>query len=204
MNSMSDPGSITALISKLQRGESVAASGLWERYYERLVVLARRMLRSSPRRVADEEDIVVMAFEAFLRGVEARRFPRLDDRSDLWQILVMITARKAANQFRYDRRQKRGEGQMRGESAFMTADEEQRGIDQVAGAEPSPEFVVQLTDEYRHLLELLGDDTLRNVAIAKMHGYSNVEIAQQFQVQTRTIQRKLRIIRELWTNAKDF
>jgi hypothetical protein len=130
---MSDPGSITALIRKLQHGESVAAGGLWERYYEKLIYLARNKLRSSPRRVADEEDVVVTAFDAFLRGVEAKRFPRLDDRSDLWHVLVMLTARKAANQLKHDRRQKRGEGQIRGESVFMSKDDQQ-GIDQVAGA----------------------------------------------------------------------
>lgn len=199
---MSDPGSITALIRQLQDGESVAASGLWERYYEKLIYLARQKLRSSPRRVADEEDIVVTAFEAFLRGVEAKRFPRLDDRSDLWHVLVMLTARKAANQLKHDRRQKRGEGQIRGESVFMAADD-QRGIDQVAGAEPSPEFAGHLTDECRQLLDMLEDDTLRAVAIAKMEGYTNDEIAERLQVQTRTIQRKLRIIRELWTNAEN-
>ena len=41
----------------------------------------------------------------------------LEDRDDLWQILAVITTRKAMRQLRRERAQKRGGGEIRGESS---------------------------------------------------------------------------------------
>ena len=37
------------------------------------------------------EDVVVDAFDSLCRGVQAGRFPNLDDRDDLWQVLMLLT-----------------------------------------------------------------------------------------------------------------
>ena len=66
--------------------------------FDRLVHLARAHLKSSLRRVADEEDVAICAFNSFCRGAEQGRFPKLDDSTDLWRVLVTITERKAINQ----------------------------------------------------------------------------------------------------------
>ena len=87
--------SVTMWLHQLRDGDSLAAQKLWESYYCRLVRLARSKLRAMPRRSADEEDIALSAFDSFFRGVEAGRFPQLNDRDDLWQVLFMITERKA-------------------------------------------------------------------------------------------------------------
>lgn len=200
---MSEQGSITLWVQQLRAGQSAAAKPLWDRYYERLVRLARQKLGGLSRRMADEEDVVVTAFENFFRGVEQGRFPRLDDRDDLWQVLVMLTARKVANQYQQDMRKKRGGGRLRGESVFLSSGEYQCGIDQIVGSEPSPEFAGQVSEEYRMLLDRLQDDILRRIAVAKMEGYTNDEIARQLGVQTRTIERKLKLIRELWSSGEN-
>jgi len=67
------------------------------------------------------------------------------------------------------------------------------------GDEPTPEFAAQVTEEYRRLLDLLGDDTLCRVAIWKMEGYGNDEIAEQLACSRRTVARKLESIRILWS-----
>ncbi|MGE3408365.1 MAG: ECF-type sigma factor [Pirellulales bacterium] len=201
---MSDQGSISQWILDLRAGGSVAAAGLWQRYYHRLVALARKKLGDSPRRVADEEDVVLNAFHSFCAGAAEGRFPRLDDRQDLWQILVVLTARKAVDQLKHGLRQKRGGGLVRGDSVFVENlnGEERAAIDQVVGSEPSPEFSAQLTEECGRLLDQLQNETLRTVAIAKMEGYTNDEIAGRLQVQTRTVERKLNLIREIWTQPE--
>ncbi|QDU28867.1 ECF sigma factor [Anatilimnocola aggregata] len=196
--------SVTLWLQELQAGESVAAGRIWERYYERLVRLAAQKLRSAPRRMADEEDVVLNAFDSFYRGVNGGRFPQLDDRDDLWQVLVMLTARKAINQAKHDQRQKRGGGQIRGESVFIGAnDEPMAGIDQVVGGEPTPEFAQQVGEDFEELLASLNDDMLRRIALAKLEGYTNDEIAAKFDVRTRTIERKLSLIRELWAQFEN-
>ena len=93
-------GSVTLWIGHLQAGDDGAAQKLWERYFRRLVGLARKKLRDTPRRAADEEDVALSAFDSFCRGVRRGRFPQLDDRNNLWRLLVTVTARKAFDQVR--------------------------------------------------------------------------------------------------------
>ena len=198
---MSEHRSVTAWIAGLKSGDSAAAGEIWMRYVDRLVRLARAKLGSSPRRVADEEDVALSAFNDFLQGIEDGRFARLDDRDDLWQVLVMLTERKAIAQRRREQAQKRGGGQVRGESVFAAADagDSQRpGLAQWADEEPTPAFAVQMTEEMRRALESLGDDVQREVALGKLAGYNNRELAERLGISLRAVERKLSIIRRKW------
>jgi DNA-directed RNA polymerase specialized sigma24 family protein len=197
-------GSITYWLHQLQAGDQEAAQELWNRYFQRLVGLARSKLRGAPRRVADEEDVALSAFDSFCRGAEQGRFPRLDDRDNLWRLLVVITERKACDLVQHERRQKRGGGDVRGESGF--ADdfdfEAAAGIEQLESREPTPEIAAAVADECRRLLELLGDVTLRSVAVWKMEGYTNAEIADKLGCVVVTVERKLQLIRNLWADKR--
>ena len=95
---MSERGSVTIWLGRLKAGEQrdEAAAHLWGRYFGQLVARARERLRARVR-VADGEDVALSAFDSFVRAAEAGRFPRLDDRDDLWQVLLLLTARKAAD-----------------------------------------------------------------------------------------------------------
>ena len=198
---MSSAESVTHWIRELKAGNQLAAQKLWEKYFHRLVALARTKLRNQPRRMADEEDVALSAFDSFCRGAEQGRFPQLSDRDDLWQLLVVITGRKAVDLVQQERRQKRGGGKVRGDSALcgpQGAMGMEDGIEQILGSEPSPEFSAQVADECRHLLALLDDDELRSIAMWKMEGYTNGEIAQKLGYVTVTIERRLRLIRSIW------
>jgi len=105
---MASDGSVTHWIHQLQEGDSKAVQPIWERYFERLVRLARSKFRSAQPRGADEEDVALSALDSFCRGAEAGRFPQLEDRDNLWRLLVVITARKAVDLIRHEQRQKRG------------------------------------------------------------------------------------------------
>ena len=67
---------MTQWISGLKQGDQAAASGLWESYFRRLVGLARARLRDVPRRIADEEDVALSAFDSFCRRAQAGQFPQ--------------------------------------------------------------------------------------------------------------------------------
>src|SRR5258708_5465897 len=105
---MPSEGSVTRWLDRLKAGDPVAAQSLWERYFRRLVGLARKRLRNDRPRVADEEDVALSAFDNLCRGAKQGRFPRLDDRDDLWRVLVALTVRKASKVVRDEGRQKRG------------------------------------------------------------------------------------------------
>jgi DNA-directed RNA polymerase specialized sigma24 family protein len=151
--------------------------------------------------VADEEDVALSAFDSFCRGAQQGRFPQLRDRNNLWPLLVVITARKALDLVQHERRQKRGGGAVRGESALVGPDSPAReaGLGQVIGREPTPEFAVEVADECRRLLDQLGDTDLQSVALWKMEGYTNAEIAAKLGCVEGTVERKLRIIRGTWS-----
>ena len=193
-------GSVTGWIDHLKAGDDIAAQRLWERYFHELVRLARANLRAKPRGAVDEEDIALSAFDSFCRGAEQGRFPRLDDRDSLWRLLVTITARKAVDQVERQCRKKRGGGRVRSETALAGSESEAggTGLDQVVGREPTPEFAAMMADECRRLLAALGDETLRQIALLRMEGYSDGEIASQLDCSLRTVGRKLKLIRDVW------
>src|SRR5438067_2490766 len=60
---LASEGSVTLWIGRLRAGDPDAAGPLWERYFQRLVGLARARLRGAPRRVSDEEDVALSAFD---------------------------------------------------------------------------------------------------------------------------------------------
>jgi DNA-directed RNA polymerase specialized sigma24 family protein len=198
---MSPEGSVTYWISRLQAGDHAAAQFLWDRYFRRLIGLARKKLQDTPRRAADEEDVALSAFDSFCRGAERGRFPQLTDRDSLWHVLVTITTRKALQLARHEYRQKRGGGAVLGESGVSgpadTFDEE-AGLEQILGREPTPELAAQVADECRRLLALLGDAELRSIALWKMEGDTVEEIAAKLRRAPRTVERKLQVIRTLW------
>jgi DNA-directed RNA polymerase specialized sigma24 family protein len=193
-------GSVTDRLGRLKAGDPAAAQQLWEGYFQRLVRLARVRLRAAPHRTADEEDVALSAFDSFCRGAQQGRFPRLDDRDDLWQVLVLLTTRKAASLVRLERRQRRGGGKVRNASALAGGDagSGEWPLGNLASREPDPEFAAQVAEQCRRLLERLGNPALQEIAVWKMEGHTNEEIAAKLGRSVGTVERKLRLIRKVW------
>jgi DNA-directed RNA polymerase specialized sigma24 family protein len=201
---MSSKESVTTWVEQLRVGNRAAAQHLWECYFPRLVGLARQNLQGLPRRAADEEDVALSAFDSFCRGMEQGRFPLLDDRDDLWALLVVITVRKAIDMRQREHRQKRGGGKVAGESALdllLGSEDGGAGINQIVGAEPTPELAAQLAEEFELLLAHLASDELRAVAVWKLEGHTNAEIASRLGCAEVTVERRLRLIRSQLNNT---
>jgi DNA-directed RNA polymerase specialized sigma24 family protein len=189
---MSSSGSITYWVERLKDGDHLAAQKLWECYFQQLVRLARHKLHDVPRRAADEEDVALSAFHSFCQGAEQGRFPKLEDRQDLWQLLVVIAARKAVDLKQYEHRQKRGGGTPAGDDTAPPA------LEDLVSREPTPEFAALVAEECQVLLNRLDDPALRSIAVWKMEGFSTEQIAARLNCVPRTVERKLRLIRAHW------
>lgn len=187
---MTTDDAVTLWVGQLQAGESAAVRPLWEKYFHRLVGLARSRLRNAPRRAADEEDVALSAFDSFCRNAEAGRFPDLTDRDGLWRVLAAFTLRKAAHYTRDAARLKRGGG--------ATADTPPGGLEELLGREPDPALASEVADECGRLLAALGDDDLRRVAALRMDGHSVDEVATAVGCAPRSVKRKLQLIRTIW------
>jgi DNA-directed RNA polymerase specialized sigma24 family protein len=192
---MPSDGSITRWLGKLKAGDPAAAQQLWDRYFQRLVGLARHKLRAVPRQARDEEGVALSAFHSFCRDAGDGQFPQLLDRDGLWRLLAVITARKAAHVMRDEARHKRGGG-----VGPVSATEEASVLEQLLSREPTAEMAAQMADQYRHLLRRLGDNDLEAIAVARMEGYSVDEIAAKLRYSSRSIKRKLQLIRRIWEN----
>jgi RNA polymerase sigma factor (sigma-70 family) len=195
--------SITALLQQLDAGNSRAAHELWERVRNHLIISARNMLKRQPRRIVDEEDVAIMAFDALLRGVEQNRFKKINDRDDLWQILAMLAGRRAITARRSELADKRGGGRNRGESAFEQITDNESAQAGIGGVEdPHPETAEQLSLVLREQIDNLNDDVLREIVMYRFEGFTDTEIAEKTSLSVRTIQRKLALIRRMWQSEQ--
>jgi RNA polymerase sigma factor (sigma-70 family) len=189
--------SINRWLAKFKAGDPAAAQQLWERYFRRLVGLARKKLQGWARRGADEEDVALSAFASFCRGVEQGRFPRLDDQDDLWRLLVTITARKAYQLKLREGRQKRSARATLDEAALAgPTGEDGPGLEQFLDAEPTPQMAALIAEEMQQLLDGLHDPELQTIAQWKLEGYTNEEIAGKLKCVPRTIERRMQDIRQ--------
>jgi DNA-directed RNA polymerase specialized sigma24 family protein len=180
---MSSSGSVTDLICQVKTGDAAATRDLCARYFRRLLGLARALLLGRYLGVADEEDVVNSALAGFFRGAERGQYTRLHNRRDLWHLLAKITRYKA---LKLVKEQCRWPGK---------ADVP---LEQIVDSELPPDLEVLAKETIEHLLYRLGKAQLRSIAVWKWEGYSNEEIASRLGCCTRTIERKLQLIRTIW------
>jgi DNA-directed RNA polymerase specialized sigma24 family protein len=184
---MPSKGSVTCLLAPVQAGDPAAVQQLWERYFQRLVGLAHKRLQGARPGGGDEHDVALSALASFCRNAERGRFPQLADRDGLWRLLVVFTARKAAHLMRDEQHEPKAPGGDAGHE-----------LEQLLSREPTPETAAQLAEDYRRLLDSLGDRQLERVAVCRMEGLTVEEIAARLGYVPRSIKRKLQTIRAIW------
>ena len=186
-----DETPITSWLAQLKAGNMKAVQPLWERYYGDLVSVARRYLPHAGD--LDSHLIAASAFDSFYLAAAAGRFPKLDDRSQLWRLLITITERKAYDAIEKHNTQRRG-----GNRKNLGA----KALNPIVSPEPTPEFVLMMVEELEKLLNLLDDDKLRNIAVWKMEGHTNQEIADRLNCALRTVASKLDVIRAIFSRRE--
>jgi DNA-directed RNA polymerase specialized sigma24 family protein len=197
---VANQNSVTIWIDGIKAGDGSDIERLWDRYFERLVRLAAARLPAHSRRSFDEEDVALSAFQSFCDRAGRGQFPQLSDRDDLWRLLATITVRKALDTIRQQSRQKRGGGQVLGESALLVgAGTEGEGLAEVLSREPTPDEVAGFAENYHRFLARLQEPPLRTIALRRLEGQTTREIARALDVSTKTVERKLQLIRAIWS-----
>jgi RNA polymerase sigma factor (sigma-70 family) len=176
--------SITQLIRAVQDGSNSAVRPLLAAYFDRLVQLAGKRLRNLPGLTGYDEDLALRSFHSVYRRLRDPERPLdLAGRDDLWRLLAARTISRAIDLIRRHRT-----GEVPGE----------HDLEQLLTREPTPEEATATADECRRLLDLLEEPELRQVALWKVEGYTNEEIASRLDCVPRTVERKVRRIRLLW------
>ena len=179
-----DTQSITRLIRAAEQGQASAVGPLLAVYFDRLVQLARSRLQAVPGMESYDEDLALRAFYSVYRRIgDPQRPLQLTGRDDLWRLLATRTISRAIDLIRRQRPE-----EVAGEY----------NLEQLLNREPTPEEAAATADECRRLLELLQEPELRQIALWKVEGHTNEEIAARLDCVPRTIERKVRRIRLLW------
>ena len=195
----SSDGSITKAVAGLQVSDEAAAQLIWDRFFSRLCQFAETRIYRRNKRHLEADDIAASAFMALVEGVREKRFEKVRNRDELWQMLILIAARKTINAQKHIDRDRRGGGNVQGDSAFGDS-----GIGSVVdfvNRDLDPQVGAQLQELSENLLAQLPSDELRKIALMRMAGHSNAEIAETLQCTTRTVERKLNLIRRLWSDS---
>ena len=201
-------GSVTRWIAGVKAGDLAAAQPLWERYFARMVDLARARLRAAGRRghdaASDEEDAALSAFDSLLRrpgpgAVPATGRPRRPLAAPGRHHHAEGPApRPAAGSAR-----SAAAARSRPACDVDDPDSDDDVLARAVGSEPTPEFAAMVAEEYRRLLDRLGDDVLRKVAILRMEGYTTDAIADRLGCARRTVARQLALIRRILASDPD-
>jgi RNA polymerase sigma factor (sigma-70 family) len=176
--------SITRLIRAVQDGSSSAVRPLLAAYFDRLVHLAGNRLRSLPGLGGYDEDLALRSFHSVYQRLRDPARPLdLAGRDDLWRLLATRTVSRAIDLIRRHR-----PGEVPGD----------QDVTQLLTREPTPEEAAEVADECRRLLDSLPGPELRQIALWKVEGYTNEEIAARLDCVSRTVERKVSRIRLLW------
>ena len=187
---MSNGHSVTEWIAAMKAGDEAAVDALVQRYFDKLVGVARGVYAQRfpkiPRTAEDEEDAAQSALKSF--WARAADFAEVTNRNDLLNLLAKITIHKVYRQRRRATATKRG-GKMHAHSF--------EDLDNVLKSLSDPEAAAELEDTCRTALALLNAD-LQRVAQLWLEDKSAAEIAEQLGVTERTVYRRVATIRQIW------
>lgn len=206
MSAESNRNSESKLLRGLKAGDKLAANEIISRFYERVVRAADRRLEGCVNRATSGEDVAASVFESLWKRADNAGFAdeELKDCDELWRLLCKITSFKTLDHMRREKAQKRGGGEVRGESVFMKPNEDsQNGLGQIADDFESVCAVVGFREEFERMIAALEDQTLSEIVMLRLEGSTVKEIATHFDRSDRWVKRKLALIRDSWGQMVD-
>jgi RNA polymerase sigma-70 factor (ECF subfamily) len=172
------------LIEQWQSGSETAAQQIFDKYVERLLVLARWHISEKLRSRIDPEDVVQSVFRTFFLRVRNDRFT-FDEADDLFKLLTRITLHKTLRQVAFHRAARRNPAR---EAAKGNDDQDQ--IMQILDTEPDPETVVAFTDQLKTFLTKFSPQE-QEIIEMRLQGYTSEDIAQKLGTYDRKVRRIL-------------
>jgi len=193
IKSVEDTGSVSNWLKELKTGDQNAVEAIWNRYYQRVVEFAIRKMKINPDRAIDGEDIAQLTMHRFCLNATSGNYPDLDDRQQLWDLLVVYTLNRIRKHLRECNRTKRS-GMHRVVFEFKRS--------QVLQDLRSPEAPTIMADMVQSWLDRLDREDpsgqLKQIAIWSMEDISGSEIARIMKKRKSAILQQIRLIRLLW------
>jgi len=197
---MDNSAAVTQMIHRLRsddpRERDEAARLVWEYYFRDLLALAHRRLGRQIRQKVGAEDLLQSVYASVCRRQHRGDF-ELYGRDDFWKLLVTVTLNKARNTAKWHQRARRDIRREVALGALASETDEGAGL-RLEAAGPTADEAVALAEELEQRLRSLANPLLMEVALRKLEGLTNKEIAVELDYTERTIERKLEIIRGKW------
>ena len=187
-------GDITRAITQLQSDDEGAVELVWEQYFSKLCQYARSRISGKQQRIIDSEVIAATAMQILFDGLRHRRFDQVSNRDDLWRLLTCVASRKLFNARRFHNQEKRGGGKVHGDSVFSTAKFRNANC---RARNDDPADIAEVESTWSTLLTRLPDEKYRKIATMRLAGISNIEISEHLHCTSRTVERKLNLIRKM-------
>ena len=162
-----------------------------ERYFDRLLVLARRRISQRLAGRVDPDDVLQSVFRTFFRRVKEGQFVFAEE-DDLCKLLMRITLHKTLRQVAFHKAAKRDPGR-----EAVQGDDHRETLLGLLDREPSPEATVAFLDQLEHFLNQLDPQTRRIIEM-RLQGHANDEIARELGLKyDRKIRRAVERVRDL-------
>lgn len=188
------PGSVTLLLQGVCDVDEAKTQAFWDIFFPKLVRLANQILRSHQ----DAEDAAQEALVKFWTRATSQKVSTDTNRFGIWAFLTKITTRQAFDFLKERSRKKRGGGKVLAESEINAMiGQDDWDLDHMIGDLSFHAFDMVIYE----FLGALSEET-RAILVWKMMGYTNAEISEKLGCSDKTIQRKIRRIRELVEKSK--
>ncbi|UUO04967.1 ECF-type sigma factor [Blastopirellula sp. J2-11] len=191
---MPDSQSVSDWLRNLEDGDAEAAQNLWDRYFQSLMHQAEKRIGNVIGGKVEAEDIAVSVFESLFDGARKGRFESVQNRDELWWLLLAMTQRKVVSAVRHETADKRG-----GKNSKISIHQEGNcNYFALVSREPGPEEAIALDDEFKRAIDILPSPMLQRIATMTIEGKTTSEISEELGIATATVIRKRSVIRQAW------
>lgn len=189
-------GSVTRWIEQMRAGDRIAVNALSERYFKKLGNAARSRLHKQAQTLHDKDDVANFVLEAVVRNISQGKYPDLQDRDDLWFLMLSITQCRISNILKRERSQKVQPTSLTSLTELLETYEGELS-DLSLNSDPE-QVAIEINDCWQELMRILPDDDFREIARLKLDFYSNRQISSMMKLTPKYIDRKVAEIQRMW------
>ncbi len=183
----------------MRQGDPVAIEKLVARYFKKIANFANKRLRRGIHVLDDGEDIAISVLQSITSNSAKGRFPNLQDRDDLWLMMIMIAQHDVIDKQRpASRRERRSESMLTMTDLLETYN---INLDLFLSQRDSHTKLMEIAECWEDLLKSLPDERCRDIAQLKLKGHSNLEIAGLLRLIPKTVDRKIKMIMQRWNDC---
>jgi hypothetical protein len=168
---MTDSSSLAQWIDAVRNGAEDALQSLWVRFDQRFIDRAYSWSQQAMLRTRGQSAYRLLSpTESLFEAIREQKLPKQRGENELWRILATVTLQEHAE----------------------AAGRSDASVDRIQV------FASLMGAECLRMINLLADSELESLVLWKLEGDTNDDVALRLRYTRRTIQRMLRLVRDIW------